>query len=101
MAQSYMKNVRKLAAVCSGHTTDPETGSTLTFRGKAVDKLGDEAYTITGTSPAWNSGETLEAVRVGDVVVATFTTDGVAKDDGSSLAAKVLTDAVKELKPAT
>ncbi|WP_194917566.1 hypothetical protein [Catenulispora rubra] len=100
-AQSFMKNIRQLATVCTGHTTDTETQSTVTFEGKAVGKLGDEAYAITGTDASWNSGETLEAVRVGDVVVTTFALDGVANDNGAGLAAKVLADAAAKLKSAT
>jgi hypothetical protein len=99
-AQSYMKNIRQLATVCSGRTTDTDTQSKVMFKGKAVGDLGNEAYAITGTSPDWNSGETLGAVRVGDVVVTTFTVDGVAKDNGASLAAKALTDAAAKLKSA-
>lgn len=100
-AQSFMKNIRQLVTVCNGHTTDTETQSKVTFRGKAVGTLGDEAYAITGTDASWDSGETLEAVRVGDVVVTTFALNEVANDNGASLAAKILTAAAAKLKPAT
>lgn len=100
-AQSYMKNIRQLAPVCTGRTTDPLTQSKVTFKGKAVSGLGDEAYAITGTTPDWQSGQTMEAVRVGDVVVTTFALDGVADDNGASLAVKVLTNAVTKLKAAS
>jgi len=100
-AQSFMKNIRQLATVSTGRATDTETQSKVTFKGKAVGELGDEAYAITGTSPNWESGETLEAVRVGHVVVTTFAVNGTAEDNGASLAAKVLTDAAAKLKPAT
>jgi hypothetical protein len=100
-AQSYMKNIDRLATVCAGRVTDPGTGSKVTFSGKAVGALGDEAYAITGTSPGWDSGQTMEAVRVGDVVVTTFAVNGVAKDNGANLAAKIMTDAAAKLKSAT
>lgn len=100
-AQAFMKNISQLATVCTGRATDTSTQSKVTFKGKAVSALGDEAYAITGTDESWESGETLEAVRVGDVVVTTFAVNGDAKDNGASLAAKVLADATAKLKPAT
>lgn len=99
-AQSFMKNIRQLATVCTGHAIDVETQSTVTFRGEAVSALGDEAYAITGTDASWESGETLEAVRVGDVVVTTFAVNRTAKDNGAGLAAEALTDAAAKLKSA-
>jgi len=100
IAQSYMKNAGRLATVCAGRVTDPETQTKVAFKGRSVSGLGNEAYAITETSPAWDNGSTLEAARVGNITVSVFVLSINGKDNGASLATKALTDAAAKLHTA-
>ncbi|WP_416972462.1 hypothetical protein [Streptomyces sp. 4F14] len=85
-----MTALKKVVASCPGYT-DADTKSKVKITGAATPALGDEAYTITLTSDAWETGTTLVASRVGTNVVSVLSTDGPANGAAS---AKKLTEKV-------
>ncbi|WP_075779168.1 hypothetical protein [Streptomyces acidiscabies] len=85
-----MTALKKVVAACPSYT-DADTKSKVKITGTAGPALGDEAYTITLTSDAWETGTTLIASRVGTNVVSVLSTDGPSNGAGG---AKKLTEKV-------
>jgi hypothetical protein len=92
-----MTALTKAVAACPGYP-DADTKSTVKIVGAATSGLGDDAYTITLTDAAWESGTTLVAVRVGTAVVSILSTDGA--DNGADSAKKLAEQVVSSLKTA-
>ncbi len=90
-----MKDLAKVVAQC-GSYTDSDTHSKVTVTGTSTAGLGDEAYTITLTDSAWESGTTLIAARVGTAVVSVLSTDG--SDNGAASAKKLTQRVAASLK---
>ncbi|MFF3152450.1 hypothetical protein [Streptomyces sp. NPDC057910] len=95
-ASTVLKHLKKAVAACPAFK-DGDTKTTAKVKGAATRGLGDEAYTITVTDPAWQNGTTLIAVRRGTAVVTVLSTAG--HDNGAAtakkLAARVTTAAAK------
>lgn len=89
-AKTVMGAVVKLASACPSFT-DSQTSTKVKVSGHAEAGLGDEAYTITLTNSAWQSGTTLTAARVGTAVVSVLAGSGA---DNGAAAAKKLTSRV-------
>ncbi|GHD95739.1 hypothetical protein [Streptomyces naganishii] len=85
-AADVLKAVEKTAGACHGFT-DSQTHSRVKVTGRAVSGLGDGAYTLTLTDPAWENGTTLIAARSGTDVVSVLSTDG--HDNGAATARKL------------
>ncbi|MEU0441293.1 MULTISPECIES: hypothetical protein [unclassified Streptomyces] len=94
-AQTVMKDIRAAVAACPAFT-DTELHAKVKIVGKETPGLGDEAYTITLTSPTWDNGTTLIAARVGTSVLTLMSTAG--SDNGAAAAQKVATQVVTSLK---
>ncbi|GGV36574.1 hypothetical protein GCM10010495_62110 [Kitasatospora herbaricolor] len=85
-AQTVVGALGKLSLACPGYT-DPQTNGKVTVAEKALPAVGDEAYVITLTSPAWKGGTTLVAARVGTAVVTVLASSGT--DKGTATATKL------------
>ncbi|MEU2875742.1 hypothetical protein [Streptomyces sp. NPDC007070] len=96
-AADVLAGVAKAAASCTGFT-DSDTQSKVKVAQRAVPGLGDSAYEITLTAPAWENGTTLIAARVGTNVVSVLSTDG--HDDGAATARKLTRRIVASLESA-
>lgn len=94
-AQTVIGALGKLAAACPSYT-DGQTNGKVTVSEKAAAGLGDAAYTITLTSPAWQGGTTLVAARVGTAVVTVLASSGT--DTGAATATKVTGELIASLK---
>lgn len=94
-ATTVMQEVQRVATECAtfADTTDHVK---VRVKGKAAAGLGDEAYTLTLTSPQWENGTTLIAVRVGSNVATVMSTAG--SGNGSAAAKKVAEHMVESLK---
>ncbi|PAZ15964.1 hypothetical protein CLM62_10855 [Streptomyces sp. SA15] len=90
-----MKALAKVVAACPSYT-DSDTHTKVTVTGRSTSGLGDDAYTITLTDSAWESGTTLIATRVGTAVVSVLSTDG--SDNGAASAKKLTQQVVASLK---
>ncbi|MET8982009.1 hypothetical protein ABZX85_41090 [Streptomyces sp. NPDC004539] len=90
-----MAALRKVVAACPEYT-DTDTKSKVKITGATGPALGDDAYTITLTSDAWETGTTLIAARVGTNIVSVLSTDGAA--NGAASAKKLTTQVVTALK---
>ncbi|MEU5533186.1 hypothetical protein [Streptomyces sp. NPDC020362] len=97
-AADVVKAVAKKAAACTGFT-DSDTHSKVKVTGATTPALGDAAYTVTLTDPAWENGTTLVAARVGTNVVSVLSTDG--HDNGAATAKKLTERIVASLKAAS
>ena len=93
-AADVMKDVAKVVAACPNFT-DSDTHTKVTVTGASTTGLGDEAYAITLTDSAWESGTTLIAARVGTAVVSVLSTEG--SDNGAASAKKLTTQVVASL----
>ncbi|QNP72255.1 hypothetical protein IAG44_24455 [Streptomyces roseirectus] len=93
-----MAALRKVVEGCPGYT-DTDTNSKVKITGVTTPGLGDDAYTITLTSDAWETGTTLVAARLGTNVVTVLSTDGPS--DGAPSAKKLTTQVLTSLKSAT
>ncbi|MFE8990721.1 hypothetical protein ACFYMI_23370 [Streptomyces collinus] len=94
-AADVMKDVAKVVAACPSYT-DSDTHSTVKVTGTSTAGLGDEAYTITLTDSAWESGTTLIAARAGTAVVSVLSTDG--SDNGAASAKKLAQQVLASVK---
>jgi hypothetical protein len=94
-SQAVLRKVAAISAACPWYT-DAQTGSRATIREQARPKLGDGGYVITVTDPAWRSGTTLVAARVGTAVVTVLSTTGA--DNGRASAMKLAAALVAELR---
>jgi hypothetical protein len=90
-----MKGLAKVVAACPSYT-DSDTHSKVTVTASSPTGLAEEAYTITLTSSAWETGTTLIAARVGTAVVSVLSTDG--SDNGAASAKKLAEQVVTSLK---
>jgi hypothetical protein len=72
-AQKTMSGLRKAFAGCTAFT-DKSSGVTAQVKlvRSPLHGAGDEGIKVVGTSPTWQGGMTLVAVRVGNAVVTTF-----------------------------
>ncbi|WP_432170788.1 hypothetical protein [Streptomyces sp. 1222.5] len=86
-AADVMKGLAKVVTACPGYP-DSDVGGKVKVTGAPTGGLGDEAYTITLTNPAWENGTTLVAARVGTAVVSVLSTEG---DDNGAASGKKLT----------
>lgn len=96
-AETVMKQLRSVAAECATFT-DTQAHAKVKVTGKATTGLGDEAYTMTVTSPTWQNGTTLVAARSGRGVVTVLSTAG--SDNGATSAHKLTSRLLKSLKTA-
>ncbi|WEO96984.1 hypothetical protein A6P39_024785 [Streptomyces sp. FXJ1.172] len=94
-ATTVMKELRTAATECAVFT-DTDTHAKVKLTGRSTSGLGDEAYTMTLTSGAWQNGTTLVAVRSGSAVVTVLSTAGT--DNGAASAQKVTTRILGSLK---
>ncbi|WP_031169829.1 hypothetical protein [Streptomyces durhamensis] len=94
-AATVMKELRTVAGECATFT-DTDAHAKVKLTGKSTTGLGDEAYTMTLTSGAWENGTTLIAARSGGSVVTVLSTAG--GDNGAAAAKKVTTTALAALK---
>ncbi|WBO65825.1 hypothetical protein [Streptomyces camelliae] len=94
-AAAVMKDLRSVAAECAVFT-DTDAHAKVKLAGRSVSGLGDEAYTMTLTSGAWQNGTTLIAVRSGTSVVTVLSTAG--SDNGAASARTVTTRILGSLK---
>ncbi|MEU7303652.1 hypothetical protein [Streptomyces sp. NPDC007206] len=94
-ATAVMKQMQAVAAECATFT-DTDAHAKVKVTGTSTAGLGDEAYTMTLTSGAWENGTTLMAVRSGKSVITVLSTAG--SDDGAAGAKKVTTQILGSLK---
>jgi len=94
-SQAVLRKVAGISAACPWYT-DAQTGSRATIREQARPKLGDGGYVITVTDPAWRSGTTLVAARVGTAVVTVLSTAGA--DNGRASAMRLAAALAAELR---
>ncbi|MFB0618465.1 hypothetical protein [Streptomyces sp. AGS-58] len=97
-AKTVMKNLRSVATECATFT-DTDAHATVKLAGQSTTGLGDEAYTMTLTSGAWENGTTLIAARSGNAVVTVLSTAG--GDNGAAIAKKLTTQVLGSLKGKT
>ncbi|MEH0548978.1 hypothetical protein QA802_39725 [Streptomyces sp. B21-105] len=90
-----LKGLADVVAACPSYT-DSDTHSKVKVTGAATAGLGDEAYTITLTSSAWETGTTLIASRTGTAVVSVLSTEG--SDNGAASAKKLTEHVLASLK---
>lgn len=83
-AQKVMVALRSSLARCT-HFTEKSNGMTAKVRivSSAVHRTADEGFKALITSPAWEGGMTLAAIRVGNTVVTTFCSSS-HKDRGAA-----------------
>ncbi|GGW29675.1 hypothetical protein GCM10010503_01420 [Streptomyces lucensis JCM 4490] len=94
-AKTVMKQLQTVAAECATFT-DTDAHAKVKVTGRSTTGLGDEAYTLTLTSGAWESGTTLVAARSGNSVVTVLSTAG--SDDGAATAKKLTGQVLQSLK---
>ncbi|MFG2354561.1 hypothetical protein [Streptomyces sp. NPDC048521] len=94
-AKTVMKQLQSVATECATFT-DTDAHARVKVTGRSTAGLGDEAFTMTLTSGAWENGTTLIAARSGNTVVTVLSTAG--SDDGAATAKKVTTRVLKSLK---
>ncbi|WP_371482548.1 hypothetical protein [Kitasatospora sp. NBC_00315] len=94
-AETVLGALGKLSKACPSFS-DAQTSSKVTVTEKAVAGLGDGAWAITETSPAWKGGTTLVAARVGTSVVTVLASSST--DKGVAGATKLATRLVGALK---
>ncbi|MEV6053169.1 hypothetical protein [Streptomyces sp. NPDC052107] len=94
-ASAVLKQLQTVAAECATFT-DTDAHAKVKLTGSSTAGLGDEAYTMTLTSGAWENGSTLIAARSGNSVITVLSTAGA--DDGAATAKKVTTQILGNLK---
>lgn len=94
-AQTVMRKLGAISAVCPSYA-DAQTSSRAKVREKASRQLGEGGYVITVTDPAWSSGSTLIAARVGTAVVTVLSTGGA--DNGHASAMRLTSHLVAALR---
>lgn len=93
-----MTALAKVVAACPVYT-DSDSHTKVKVTGAKTAGLGDDAYTVTLTDSAWESGTTLIATRVGTAVVSVLSTDG--HDNGAASAKKLTQQILTSLKGKT
>ncbi|MEU3840927.1 hypothetical protein AB0E88_12950 [Streptomyces sp. NPDC028635] len=96
-AQAVMERIRGVAAECATFT-DSTQHVKVRVRAKSADGLGDEGYTLTLTSPTWETGTTLVAARVGSSVITVMSTAG--SHNGAASAEKLAKHLVESVRKA-
>ncbi|HST82066.1 MAG TPA: hypothetical protein VLL08_10070 [Kineosporiaceae bacterium] len=88
-ARAVMTNLAKLFKICSTFKTTVEGAGRATVKVtvKAGPNVGDSSIGATVTSPVWEGGTTLIAVRVGSEVVSVLSAS--AKNNGGATATKM------------
>lgn len=94
-AQTVIGKLGRISAVCPSFT-DAQSSSKVSVGEKAESGLGDGAYILTLTDPAWQDGTTLVAARVGTAVVTVLSSYGT--DNGGAMALKLTGQIVAALK---
>ncbi|MER6565564.1 hypothetical protein ABT288_05100 [Streptomyces sp. NPDC001093] len=94
-ANTVMKRLQTVAGECAAFT-DTDAHAKVKLTGTSTAGLGDEAYTMTLTSGAWQNGSTLIAARTGNSVITVLSTAGT--DNGAATAKKVTTQILGSLK---
>ncbi|MQY37782.1 hypothetical protein SRB17_57870 [Streptomyces sp. RB17] len=94
-ASAVLKQLQTVAGECATFT-DTDAHAKVKLTGRSTAGLGDEAYTMTLTSGAWENGSTLVAARSGNSVITVLSTAGT--DDGATTAKKVTTQILGNLK---
>ncbi|AOR33846.1 hypothetical protein BFF78_24810 [Streptomyces fodineus] len=94
-AAAVMKQMQTVAGTCATFT-DTDAHAKVKLSGASTAGLGDEAYTMTLTSGAWQNGTTLIATRSGNSVITVLSTAGA--DNGAATAKKVTTRILGSLK---
>lgn len=93
-AQAVLRALRKLPARCSGYK-DPQTGGTVTVTLGRGPAIGNASLSLLLSSPVWQGGTTLEAVRVGQAVVTVlYSADSGTGAKQASALARILTTRV-------
>ncbi len=95
-ASDVFRTLSGITSACPSFT-DSDTRSKVTVTEKALPGVGDEACVITLDSPAWQSGTTLVASRVGTAVATVLSSDR-SKGNGSGTAEKVARHIADDLK---
>jgi hypothetical protein len=89
-ATSVLTAVGRIAGSCPSFT-DAQTSSKVTVTEHSTSGMGDGAYTITMTDPAWQNGTTLIATRAGNGVVSVLASGaGNGATTATSLAAHIV-----------
>lgn len=86
-ASDVFRTLSGITSACPSFM-DSDTRSKVTITEKSLPGVGDEACVITLDSPAWQSGTTLVASRVGTAVVTVLSSDH-SKGNGTGTAEKV------------
>lgn len=94
-ATTVLDALGMISKACPSYTDSP-TQSKVTVTEKPLDGVGDGAWVITLTSPAWKGGTTLVAARVGTSVVTVL--DSSSTDKGLAGATKLTNQLVSALK---
>jgi hypothetical protein len=94
-ARAVMRKLGAVATACPWYT-DAQTGRRATVRETASPRFAEGGYVITVTDPAWRSGTTLVAARVGTAVVTVLSTDGA--DNGHASAMRLAAQLVSVLQ---
>ncbi|MFJ3304873.1 hypothetical protein ACIPSA_17450 [Streptomyces sp. NPDC086549] len=97
-AKTVMQELRSAVTECATFT-DADAHAKVKVTSQSTAGLGDEAYTITLTSDAWENGTTLIAARSGNAVVTVLSTAG--SGNGAATAKKLTTQVLGALKGRT
>jgi hypothetical protein len=87
-AATVLTALGRTATTCPSYR-DAQTSSTVHVTEQATKGLGDGAYTITLSDPAWQAPTTLVAARVGTAVVTTMSTH--SKASATAVAQRIVT----------
>lgn len=101
-AQAVMANLRKVAKTCQSFE-DSQTGATVTVKlGKGLS-IGDDSLILSLSSPNWQGGTTLEAVRIGTAVVSVLfsASSGTGATQANNLASLVSGKVAKKAQAAS
>jgi hypothetical protein len=93
-ARRVMTRLSNLPRTCPTFRDGIASGSTVTVARIAPPRLGYQAVALTLADPAWQGGETLEAIRIGTAVITVwFSADsGPGTAQATALARTVLRD---------
>lgn len=97
--QQAMTALRKLASTCPSFR-DSQTSSTVTVQLRTGPSLGDDALTFLLSSPGWQGGTALEAVRVRSAVITVLYSgsSGTGVTQATSLASLLTANAGNKIK---
>lgn len=96
-AATVMTTLTKAFATCASFTTSSGgTTAKVTLTPKKLSGVGDEAIEAVQTSPSYQGGTTIVAIRVGSTIVTTI--DSSPNSDNGSAAVTYAEQIVKKLK---